>query len=76
MVRRLSEVENRRHDRIELGRRVAAALYVENMAMYPYNPPERFLRRWPEAADIEEVVWATLTLAWRRRISDRREVAA
>lgn len=66
MDRRMTEQEQRRHDTAELGQRVAACLYVENMAAYPYNPPERFLRRWPEAADIEEVVWASLTLGWRR----------
>lgn len=78
MVRRLNEAEQRRHDRMELGMRVAAALYVENMAYYPYNPPERFVRRWPEAADIEEVVVSMLTLSWRwrRRIAEHRRRAA
>lgn len=62
----MSDGEQFRFDSAELGTRVAAGLLVENLAMRPYNPPERHLRKWPAAADPEEVSWSILTLTWRR----------
>lgn len=64
--RGMSESDQRHFDTAELGRRVAAHLNIENLASRPYNPPERFVRRWPEIEDPEEVAWALLVTCWRR----------
>lgn len=62
----MTDSEQFRFDIAELGIRPAAGLLVENLAMRPYNPPERHLRRFPEAADPEEVTWGILVSTWIR----------
>lgn len=62
----LSDSAQFRADCSELGLRAASGLLVENLSMRPYNLSERSLRRWPEAADPEEVTLSILTSTWRR----------
>lgn len=71
----LTDAEQLREDTSELGHRAASALFVENLAMRPYNPTERHMRRFPGAEDAEEVCYSMLVSTWRRHGVGRDERA-